>query len=1614
MLVGRGYVSIRPEFEGDWTQSVNSRASRAGKSGAGTFAKAFGAGVKGVGVLAGVAIGANLSSAAAGAAALAPALSTAAAAAGALKLGLSGVGDAFKAAFADGTAQAASAASATRAVESAQRGLANAQRGLADARVQAAERVQEAQRAVADAERALARTVEDSAQRQRDAAQDVRDAERDLRDAQVDARQAQESLTDARDDATRALKDMNQQLAESRLDEREAVLRLKEAEDELRAAQQNPGVTGQQLEKLQIARDRAKLNLQEQREETKRLADETAKANKAGVEGSEQMQRAREQVASANQTVADRERALTKAQEEARRTGVDAARDIADAQRALGEAQAGADKARADGQRQVEDAQRAVAEAAAAVADAQAAAAAQTSQLDQAMAKLAPNAQSFVRAVQGLAPAWKDMRLGVQDALFQGLDDTVTTLGRATIPVLQRQLTATAGVWNSIAKNAAGAITEMARTGLLDKVLAGATDNLKALEKVPGQLITVWGQLAVAAQPAFNAVLTQFAGAVTSFSDGIAASFESGGLEEAISSAFAVLSQFGTLIGNIFGTVSQIFKAASDAGAQIVGALGAVFGELEKILAAPQMQAQLRSLFSSVAQIVGAIAPVIGAVVQAVVPLLAAIAEPIALLSTALGPVLQQLAASLGAALLPIVQALAPALVTIGTAIVQLVQAVMPLLQPIAALIGQVIAVLAPALQPVVAVATQLINLLVGPLLQAVAALTPALVQIGTLVAGVFQALQPMLQPLIGLLAQVAQLVADVFATALAQLLPVIGPLVDIGVQLVGVVFAALEPLLPVIRQALEAVGAALLLMTEPLIGVAYAAMLLVEGLQPLIPVGVQLVTAVLEALLPILPAVAEFFVAISEAVLGIAGPLVELVTVLVQSLAPTLADIAPVLREFAGLLAGTLAEVLPPLSSALLSLVEAFGPLLPVIGELVGMVLEMAGGVLMELLPSLLELVQAGVDLALALLPIVPPLTELVTLVVALAVNVLSWLLPPLLGLVGTLVGPLTGAITTVIGWLTSFVSFITDIVGPVVEGLAWVVDGAVKLIVAVFEWFYDILIGHSILPDIIAFISGPFAGVFTWIYEKVIQPVWRGIRETIRFSWETVIKPLFRLLIDGVTGVGDYFRWLRDKIIRPVWDYISGRISSVWTDRIRPVFEALKEAVRRIGGSFEDARKLIKTAWDKIKVIAREPVQYVVDVVYNRGIRGVWNAVASAFGAPKLDRFVFAQGGILPGYTPGRDPHRFYSPSGMALEMSGGEAIMRPEFTRGAGAGFVGTMNRIARSSGAAGVRRALAPLLGGDPDTPVDRSLRYARGGVVQRFADGGIFGWIKDTAKTAVGAGSTAWNSIKAGAGWLTDTLEASARAGVKNVVDPLLRVFPGASTELGQMLRRIPDSMIDALFGYSKEADKRGAGGIGGPRIQAALTWAKSQNGLPYQWGGNGNPSWDCSGFMSAIESVIRGQKPHRRWSTHAFQGGSTPPGWVQNGQSAFRVGITHAGVGHTAGTLGKTKVESRGGDGVIVGPRARGYNDRLFTSWYGFQPGTYDSGGFLQPGFNLAYNGTGRPEPVLTGAQFNALAARPDAPITVEIHTQDQALADFIDVRVHRNNEELISVINAS
>ncbi len=137
-----------------------------------------------------------------------------------------------------------------------------------------------------------------------------------------------------------------------------------------------------------------------------------------------------------------------------------------------------------------------------------------------------------------------------------------------------------------------------------------------------------------------------------------------------------------------------------------------------------------------------------------------------------------------------------------------------------------------------------------------------------------------------------------------------------------------------------------------------------------------------------------------------------------------------------------------------------------------------------------------------------------------------------------------------------------------------------------------------------------------------------------------------------------------------------------------------------------------------------------------------------------------------------------------------------------------------------------------------------------------------------------------------------------------------RVAAAIDLSIGRLTHLLIDRLIKNI----------GVGG--GP----ALSWAKSQAGKPYIWGGVGPAGYDCSGFMSAITNVIEHRYPHaRRFTTAGFP----TSGWAP-GPGHFMVGRFRGNPGHMAGTLWGTNVESSGTPGVRVGPSARGAYNSMF------------------------------------------------------------------------------------
>lgn len=437
---------------------------------------------------------------------------------------------------------------------------------------------------------------------------------------------------------------------------------------------------------------------------------------------------------------------------------------------------------------------------------------------------------------------------------------------------------------------------------------------------------------------------------------------------------------------------------------------------------------------------------------------------------------------------------------------------------------------------------------------------------------------------------------------------------------------------------------------------------------------------------------------------------------------------------------------------------------------------------------------------------------------------------------------------------------------------------------------------------------------GFFAGAMRNTFVAVWRGIRAFGTGTWRAMLI-VGRALWGAMNASWRAILGAMRTVWSAVWRGILAVGRSVW----RALSSSLKSVLNAMLAAFRGAINGIRIVWNRLRGIVAAPVKFFVNTVYNNGLRKAWNNTAGKIpGVPDLPaaRLGFASGG--PVFGPG-GPRQ----DKIHAMLSAGEYVINADAVK-----KIGVQNLDALNGGKGGPSMKNKPNPGVDPSMP-----GFFLGGIIPNPID-----WIKKAASKVkdLVAGVLEW-----GPNIFKDVGEKALKFTMAPVYGLIGRIGKDRpSGNWGDAISRFGKEGLDALIAFAVGKMPEGGGGNYG----AGLAWARTQQGKRYQWGGNGNPSWDCSGFMSAIESVIRGEKPHRRWATGSFPPGA--PGWKKNFSSPFMIGITNAGVGHTAGTLLGTNVECRGGKGCIVGPGARGYNDRMFTSRWGLTvKATAGSGG---------------------------------------------------------------------
>jgi phage-related protein len=271
---------------------------------------------------------------------------------------------------------------------------------------------------------------------------------------------------------------------------------------------------------------------------------------------------------------------------------------------------------------------------------------AKAQQFNEAMKKLAPSAQAFVREIQKLHPAFHQLQQDVQQVFFTQLEGTLTRVSRQLLPTLHTGLTNLSADLGRIADGVLRAFG--GRSQDIASIFIAAHEALKPFIPALNQLVGAFITLGAVGGPLFASLSAGFAGLLTKFSAFIEQAASSGALTKFFDDALVILRALGGLLGNVFDLVNSIITALQANGAQALGFLSALVGQLAAFFASAQGQEMLASVFTLLNVALAAMAAILTPLLPAIGELVSALAGGLTDAVTTLTPYLQAVAEWLG------------------------------------------------------------------------------------------------------------------------------------------------------------------------------------------------------------------------------------------------------------------------------------------------------------------------------------------------------------------------------------------------------------------------------------------------------------------------------------------------------------------------------------------------------------------------------------------------------------------------------------------------------------------------------------------------------------------------------------------------------------------------------------------------------------------------------------------------------------------------------------------------------------------------------------------------------------------------------------------------------
>lgn len=602
-------------------------------------------------------------------------------------------------------------------------------------------------------------------------------------------------------------------------------------------------------------------------------------------------------------------------------------------------------------------------------------------------------------------------------------------------------------------------------------------------------------------------------------------------------------------------------------------------------------------------------------------------------------------------------------------------------------------------------------------------------------------------------------------------------------------------------------------------------------------------------------------------------------------------------------------------------------------------------------------------------------------------------------------------------------------NIIKPVIDGFAaamqWLWNNVVLPVVDWIKakWSELSTLMSAVWQVIKTNVIDAWANAFNRLWQNVISPVigwivgrWNWLRDALNSVWQfiktNIIDPWARAL-----------NWLWQNVVQPVlgliaqrWDWLKTQMHTIWTWINNNVIERFKSALNTLKSFFGTVVEGIRSVWNGLKRALATPINFMINRVYNDGIAEAWDTIGGFLPLnPKTAKRLspiggYARGGAIRGQGTGTsdDIPAWLSNGEHVLTAAdvkafGGQGVVyaiREALKKGQGFTFDGEAMALLpehinnRRGDLVGAAPSMFPAFkdGGEVrpmwELQLERGHKWAKSRHGRPYVFGGsahggggtdcsgFMSGIADVMAGGNGARQWATMAFNGGSNRQYPSGPQGFVAGLKGNTFSIGVTNGGAAGghTAGTLGATSRVGAVNVESGGSPSMVKYGTGAAG-----ANDSYLRTHYHLPIGPGGafvigkgSGGPSPEqmkeyISGKISkAIDTILGPIKNRLPSGPPAWK--DIPSGVYEKGKKSLsdKMASVVAGLGDKLGTVYAAAQEV----GDIVRNAGRGAME-----WAGRALGltVHDQGGWLQSG-NLALNLSGKPEPVLTNAQWAMVA----------------------------------------